>query len=94
MNNIPLALKNYRNFSAEAAKRVEWAAIRLRHLVYVLTFTSKQDYLPQAADTMGIKIEQREGMYEITLPGLMPKRRSTRVSNTSSTRLWRRWNSS
>lgn len=27
---------------------------------------------------MGIKIEQREGMYEITLPGLMPKRRSTR----------------
>lgn len=27
---------------------------------------------------MGIKIEQREGMYELTLPGLMPKRRSTR----------------
>lgn len=27
---------------------------------------------------MGIKIEQREGMHELTLPGLMPKRRSTR----------------
>lgn len=76
--NIPLALENYRDFSAEAAQRAEWVAIRLRHLVYVLPFTSKQDYLPQAADTMGIKIEQREGMYEITLPGLMPKRRSTR----------------
>ena len=38
----------------------------------------KRDYLPQAADTMGIKIERREGMYEITLPGLMPKRESGR----------------
>ena len=43
-----------------------------------LPFTPKRDYLPQAADAMGIKVEQREGMYEITLPGLMPKRRSTR----------------
>lgn len=78
VTNIPLALENYRDFSVEAAQRAEWVAIRLRHLVYILPFTSKQDYLPQAADTMGIKIEQREGMYEITLPGLMPKRRSTR----------------
>lgn len=78
VTNIPLALENYRDFSAEAAQRAEWVAIRLRHLVYALPFTSKQDYLPQAADTMGIKIEQRERMYEITLPGLMPKRRSTR----------------
>ncbi len=78
VTNIPLVLENYRDFSAEAAQRAEWVAIRLRHLVYILPFTSKQDYLPQAADTMGIKIEQREGMYEITLPGLMPKRESTR----------------
>lgn len=78
VTDIPFVLENYVNVSVEAARRAEWVAIRLRHLVYVLAYTSKQNYLPQAADTMGIKIEQREGMYELTLPGLMPKRRSTR----------------
>ncbi len=78
VTNIPLILENYEDISVEAARRAEWIAVRLRHLVYVRPFIPKQDYLPQAADTMGIKIEQREGMYELTLPGLMPKRRSTR----------------
>lgn len=68
----------YGELSVEAARRAEWIALRLRHLVYEFPHTRKWDYLPQAADTMGIKIEQREGMYEITLPGLMPKRRSSR----------------
>lgn len=70
--------EDYSSMSVDAARRAEWIALRLRHLVYVLPFTWKRDYLPQAADTMGIKIEQREGMYEITLPGLMPKRKSGR----------------
>lgn len=70
--------ENYGSMSVDAARRAEWIALRLRHLVYALPFTWKQDYLPQAADTMGIKIEWREGIYEITLPGLMPKRRSSR----------------
>ena len=78
VTNIPLVLENYKDFSADSAQRAEWVAVRLRHLVYVLPFNPKRDYLPQAADIMGIKIEQREGMYELTLPGLMPKRRSTR----------------
>lgn len=68
----------YEALSVEAARRAEWIALRLRHLVYTLPHTRKWDYLPKAADTMGIKIEQREGMYEITLPGLMPKRKSSR----------------
>ena len=68
----------YEELSVEAARRAEWIALRLRHLVYEFPHTGKWDYLPQAADTMGIKVEQREGMYEITLPGLMPKRRSSR----------------
>ena len=67
----------YEALSVEAARQAEWIALRLRHLVYTLPCTRKWSYLPQAADTMGIKIEQREGVYEITLPGLMPKRRST-----------------
>lgn len=70
--------ENYGSMSVDAARRAEWIALRLRHLVYALPFTWKRDYLPQAADIMGIKIEQRKGMYEITLPGLMPKRKSGR----------------
>lgn len=70
--------ENYGSMSVDAARRAEWIALRLRHLVYALPFTWKRDYLLQAADIMGIKIEQREGMYEITLPGLMPKRKSGR----------------
>lgn len=68
----------YEELSVEAARRAEWIALRLRHLVYTLPHTRKWDYLPKASDTMGIKIEQREGMYKITLPGLMPKRKSSR----------------
>ena len=33
VTNIPLVLENYKDFSAEAAPRAEWVAIRLRHLV-------------------------------------------------------------
>lgn len=71
--------KDYEARSVEAARRAEWVALRLRHLVYATTNIWKwDDYLPRAADTMGISIEQREGIYEVTLPGLMPKRKSRR----------------
>lgn len=76
--NVSRFPENYSSMSVDAARRAEWIALRLRHLVYALPFTWKKDYLPQAANTMGIKIEQQEGMYEITLPGLMPKRKSGR----------------
>ena len=75
--NIPLFPETYEARSAEAAQRAEWVALRLRHLVYAATSIRKwDDYLPRTADTMGISIEQREGIYELTLPGLMPKRKS------------------
>lgn len=70
--------ENYDKISTKAAREAEWIALKLRHLVYTLPFTRGREYLPQAAETIGIKIEQREGMYEIVLPGLMPKRKSTR----------------
>lgn len=68
--------EEYAVLSAKAARAAEWVAIRLRNLVYATTLVRKQDDQLQAADTMGIKIEQRDGIHEITLPGLMPKRRS------------------
>lgn len=68
--------KRYEELSVEAARRSEWITLRLRHLIYCDSCIQKKDYLPQAVDALGIKIEQREGMYEITLPGLMPKRKA------------------
>lgn len=70
--------EDYDKISTKMAREAEWIALKLRHLVYTLPFTRSREYLPQAAETMGIKIEQRERMYEIVLPGLMPKRKSTR----------------
>lgn len=54
----------------------EWIALRLCELVYVNTNIRKWDYLSRAVEPMGIKIEKREGIYKITLPGLRPKRKS------------------
>lgn len=74
--NIPLFPELYEAQSVEAAQRAEWIALRLRELVYMTTNIRKRDYLSCVAETMEIKIEDHEGIYEITLPGLMPKRKS------------------
>lgn len=68
--------KSYKRLSVDAARRAEWITLRLRHLIYRDFCIEKKDYLPQAVDALGIKIERREGIYEITLPGLMPKRKA------------------
>lgn len=68
--------RTYEARSVRMARRAEWIALRLRELVYVSTNIRKWDYLSRAAETMKIKIEEHEGIYEITLPGLMPKRKS------------------
>lgn len=67
---------DYAILSTKAARAAEWVAIRLRNLMYASTLVPKRDDLRQAADTMGIQIEQQDGMHVITLPGLMPKRES------------------
>lgn len=72
--DIPHHFNEYEKLSVEAAQRAEWIALRLRHLVYILV--RKPDYMPKAVDALGIEVQESEGTYEITLPGLMPKRRS------------------
>lgn len=74
--DMPRFFEKYGELSVEAARRSEWITLRLRHLIYGGTCIRKHDYLPQAVDTQGIRIQQSEGMYEITLPGLMPKRKA------------------
>ena len=66
---------NYEALSTDAALRAEWIACRLRHLVYATTQTPKDEYLLLAAVMQGIEIRSEDGLVEITLPGLMPKRK-------------------
>lgn len=66
---------SYEALSIDAALRAEQIACRLRHLIFATTRTRKEDYLPSAASTMGILVEQHGDVMEITLPVLLPKRK-------------------
>ena len=66
---------NYRVLSSEAARRSEQITCRLRHMVYETTDMDKTEYLLSAANAQGVQIQRRGGVLEITLPGLVPKRR-------------------
>lgn len=69
---------NYEVLSTDAALRAETIACRLRHLLYASTSVKKSEYLTSAAVMQGIDIQMRDGIFEITLPCLLPKRRQTR----------------
>lgn len=69
---------NYETLSIDAALRAERIACQLRHLVYATTRIPKHEYLESAAEVQGIEIKSGEGILEITLPGLLPKRKQSR----------------
>lgn len=69
---------NYEVLSTDAALRAETIACRLRHLLYASTRVKKSEYLTSAAVMQGIEIQERDGIFEITLPCLLPKRRQAR----------------
>lgn len=77
MNGIDLQRNShqYELLSTDAALRGERIACRLRHLVYATTAIKKENYLTSAAVMQGIQIQAEDGILEITLPGLLPKRR-------------------
>ena len=64
---------NYEVLSPDATLRAETIACRLRHLLYASTNTKKSEYQTSAAAMQGIDIQHRGGIYEITLPCLLPK---------------------
>lgn len=66
----------YGKFSLEAAFRAEKLACSLRHLVYDTAGIKKREYLPLAGDAQGIEIGMWEGMFQIRIPKLLPKRRN------------------
>lgn len=66
---------NYEILSTDAALRAEKIACRLRHLIYSSTTIRKGDYLTSAAAVHGIEVVYENEVLEVTLPGLLPKRK-------------------
>ena len=72
MENYP---DNYAMIATDAALRSELIACRMRHLLYGSTPTRKETYLASAGVVQGIRIKVRDGVLEVTLPCLLPKRK-------------------
>ena len=66
---------NYEILSIDAALRGEKIACQLRHLIYSSTSIPKEKYLNSVGVIHGITIEYENGIMEITLPCLLPKRK-------------------
>lgn len=66
--------ENYEKFSTDTALLGERITCRLRHLVYDMTRISKAEYIASAGEAHGIEIKYEDGVFEITLPYLLPKR--------------------
>ena len=74
MADIQKYPENYEVLSTDAALRAEQIACRLRHLIYSTTSTKKTEYLSSASTLLGIDIRCENGILEITLPSLLPKK--------------------
>ena len=70
--------ENYEMLSTDAALRGELITCRLRHLIYSMTDINKAEYLASAGVVQGIEIKCEDGILEITLPCLLPKRKQRR----------------
>ncbi len=74
MADIQRYPENYEVLSTDAAFRAESIACRLRHLIYSTTNISKSEYLSSAATIQNIEISCEDGIWEIKLPSVFPKR--------------------
>ena len=72
--------ENYEKLSIDAALRGELITCRLRHLIYTTTSVKKFEYLNSAGEVQGIEINCEDGVLEITLPCLLPKRKQRKSS--------------
>ena len=70
--------ENYEKLSTDAALLGELITCRLRHLIYGTTTVKKSEYLTSAGVIQGIDIKCEDGILEITLPFLLPKRKQRR----------------
>ena len=67
--------ENYEMLSTDAALRSELITCRLRNLIYGTAGVRKADYLASAGIVQGIEIKCENGILEIKLPCLLPKKK-------------------
>jgi len=72
--------ENYEAMSTEAALRAEGIACQLRSLIYASTNVRKPEYLLKAGGAQGIEISYEDGILEIALPRLLPKKKARQSS--------------
>jgi hypothetical protein len=66
---------NYAMLTTDAALLSEMIACKIRHLIYQSTNIKKPVYLASAGMAQGIEIKQDDGVLQISLPSLLPKRK-------------------
>ena len=71
---------NYETISTEAVLRAEKIACQLRSLLYASTGIPKEEYLIKAGEAQGIEISLENGILSITMPRLLPKKKSKQSS--------------
>lgn len=74
--DVRLAPEAYEDLSVRAALSAETVACRLRSLIYATTHVKKLEYLVRASEAHGIQISEKDGVLQITLPCLLPSKRS------------------
>ena len=72
--------RNYAMLTTDAALLSEMIACKIRHLIYQSTSIRKPDYLISAGAAHGIHIKQDDGVLQITLPCLLPKKKQRQSS--------------
>ena len=68
--------ESYEKISTDIALLGERITCRLRHLVYDMTDMKKAEYFVAAGEAHGIEINYGDGIFEIVLPRLLPKKRA------------------
>ena len=72
--------ENYETMSTETALRAEGIACQLRSLLYASTSVQKTEYLVQAGEAHGIEVRFEDGILEVAMPRLLPKKKTRQSS--------------
>jgi hypothetical protein len=72
--------ENYETMSTEAALRAEGITCQLRSLLYASTSVQKTEYLVQAGEAHGIEVRFEDGILEVAMPRLLPKKKTRQSS--------------
>lgn len=67
---------NYETISTEAVLRAEKIACSLRSLLFASTSVPREEYLVKAGEVHGIEITYEDGILAVTMPRLLPKKKS------------------